>query len=297
MNAPEMLIQGDERCGEAPTWDNTTDQVMWVDQEESLVFASKTDKPERKVISSGLAVAGIARNSDRRWVFAGPGGVHLWAGQGDYTTLISEYEGEALCFNDIIAGPGGHLYGGTMYWGPDGMIKTGKLYIYRSDGTMEILDDDIKLSNGLGFSPDAGTLYYADSAARCIFAYDIEQQTGLANNKRTFVEVPREAGIPDGLTVDASGCLWCAHWYGGQVVRYDPDGSQMERILLPVKQVSSVIFGGPDLTDLYVTTAGEYWPSDLIPEGFDAQGLMGGALFRIRSAGQGRPEYITDLRV
>ncbi len=205
MNTPELLVQGNDRCGEAPTWDDETGQIIWVDQNESLVFASKADKPERKVISRGLSVTGIARNSDKRWVFAGTGGIHLWAGQDDYITLISEYEGEALHFNDIVAGPGGHFYGGTMDWGSGGMIKAGKLYIYRSDGTMEILDDGIKLSNGLGFSPDGGILYYADSGARCIFAYDIEQQTGLATNKRTFIEVPSEAGIPDGLTVDASG--------------------------------------------------------------------------------------------
>ena len=91
--------------------------------------------------------------------------------------------------------------------------------------------------------------------------------------------------------MDAEGCLWSAHWYGAQILRYDPDGVVERRIPMPVAQVSSVAFGGVDLTDLYVTSASKYWPSDLVPAGFDCRDPMGGALYRIPLDVQGKPEH------
>ena len=85
-------------------------------------------------------------------------------------------------------------------------------------------------------------------------------------------------------------------WYGGQIIRYDPDGKVERRIAMPVKQTSSVTFGGPDLTDLYITSAGEYWPSEFVPPGFDDQAPMGGALYRIRLSIQGKVEPSCMLR-
>lgn len=157
-----------------------------------------------------------------------------------------------------------------------------------------MVDEEIEMSNGLGLSPDDGTLYFADSAARRIFAYDVQSDGGL-QNKRVLVQVPREEGLPDGLTVDAQGFVWSAQWYGGQVVRYDPDGRVERRLALPVTQVSSVAFGGDDLTELFITTAGALWRGPLTPPGFDFDAPPGGNLYRLRLDIAGKPEHRTEL--
>jgi D-xylonolactonase len=109
--------------------------------------------------------------------------------------------------------------------------------------------------------------------------------------------VPATEGIPDGLTVDAEGFVWSAQWYGSQVVRYDPDGMVERRLAMPVKQVSSLIFGGPHLTDLYITTAGAPWPSPLMPPGYEPEaGSSGGGLYRLRLDIQGKPDFQAALR-
>jgi sugar lactone lactonase YvrE len=90
------------------------------------------------------------------------------------------------------------------------------------------------------------------------------------------------------LAVDAEGCVWSAQWYAGAVLRYDPDGRCIDRIALPVQQVSSLAFGGADLGDVYVTTAAEYWPSEHQPPGFDPAGRMGGGLYRMRVGVRGQ---------
>src|SRR5438874_572771 len=240
----EIVADDKNRCGEAPIWDTGSQRLIWADIERALVYEWSPARARKSILSRDLPVSGIALNAGETFAFAGAAGLHVWHSQGDYRTVLSEHEGEKLAFNDIIADPKGRIYAGTLFWGPNGMDKRGKLYLINNDGSARVVDEGIELSNGLGLSPDYGTLYYADSAARKIYAYDVQIETGGLSNKRVFVKVPANEGIPDGLTVDAEGFVWCAHWYGAQVVRYDPEGKAERRIAMPVRQVSSVAFGG-----------------------------------------------------
>lgn len=150
----------------------------------------------------------------------------------------------------------------------------------------------------MGFSPDLKTFYSTDSALRLIYAYDYDVQSGKLCNRRVFVKVPNEEGIPDGLTVDAAGFIWSAQWYGSSVVRYDPEGKLERRINTPAKQTSSLMFGGPDLTDIFITSAGRPDRSPLMPPDFDPDsGYMGGQLYRINLGIKGKPEFKTDFSI
>jgi len=208
---------------------------------------------------------------------------------GDFTGKLVGFEGEKLVLNDILADPRGCVHAGTRHWGPEGMEKPGRLCLIDLGASPRLVDDGIELANGLGLSPDDRTLYFADSAARRIYAYDVDPAAGVLSRKRVFARIPAEDGIPDGLTVGAEGFVWCALWCGGQVVRFDPAGKVERRIRLPARQTSSLAFGGDDLRDLCVTSAAEPWRSDLAPSGyrFDA-GSDGGSLFRIRLEVQGK---------
>jgi len=289
----ETVAQDNNRCGEAPLWDHQSERFLWADIENALVYQFTPASGEKIILSRSLPVAGIALNSGGGLVVAGATGLHVWRGQDNYRTIASECQGTQLVFNDIIADCKGRVYAGTLYWGGSGMEKEGKLYLIENDGSVRVVDEGIQLSNGLGFSPDQKTLYYADSAARKIYAYDVEPRTGALQRKRVFVQVGSEEGIPDGLTVDAEGFVWCAKWYGAQIVRYDPAGKAERRIPMPVRQVSSMAFGGRDLTDLYVTSASDSWSSPLAPPGYDFNASnMGGSVYRIRLEIQGRAEHL-----
>jgi D-xylonolactonase len=111
-----------------------------------------------------------------------------------------------------------------------------------------------------------------------------------------LVQVPTTEGLPDGLTVDAEGFLWSAQWYGSCVVRYDPDGRVERRIATPAKQTSSVAFGGPELMDLYITSAGKSEAMPIMPPGYNPHsGRFGGPLFHFRSEVPGKLEFKTKL--
>jgi D-xylonolactonase len=288
----EVVANTHDKCGEAPTWDAAGRRVLWVDNESSFVHELVPETGNVTTISRDLMVGGIAANRGGSWIFAGFTGLHVWRRQGEFSTVVAEHGGEILQFNDIIADPAGRVYGGTLYWGAGGMEKTGKLYLISPGGRTEVVADGIELSNGLGFSSDNRTLYYTDSSARRIYAFDVEPASGRLSNRRVFVQVPGDEGIPDGLTVDAQGFVWSAQWYGGQVVRYDPTGQVERRVAIPSMQVSSCIFGGPDLSDLYVTTAANSWEGPYAPPGYDFKAPnIGGPLYRVRLDIQGKPEH------
>ncbi len=287
----EVIADDGNLVGEGPIWDGERNRLLWTDISSSLVYQMDA-AGTKSIINRDLVVNGIGLNGDGRLVFSGAGGLFLWSGEGEHRNIASEHEGEALSFNDMIVGPQGRVYAGTMYWGENGKERDGKLYKFGPSGVVEVVAEGIELSNGLGFSPDDGTLYHSDSAARRIYAFDVDAATGRLENRRVFVQVPGDEGIPDGMTVDAEGFVWSAQWYGEQVVRYDPDGSVERRLPMPVKQVSAVAFGGPDLDELYITSAGASWPSDVAPPGYDfAAPNMGGTLFRLRAEVRGKPEF------
>jgi D-xylonolactonase len=301
----ELLVSQNDRCGECPIWDSDSQRLIWNDMNASRVFAFDWKSGDAEALDNKeLNAAGMAFNESGGLVFAGTGGLHLWRGsplpmgegrgEGEHRTLLTHHLDEYLNFNDILADPKGRLYAGTWYWGATEYEKLGKLYLIETDGSVSIQDEGIELSNGLGLSPDEKTLYYADSTARKIYAYDVDSASGALSNRRIFVDVPLTEGIPDGLTVDSQGYVWSAQWYGSQVVRYDPDGKVERRIQVPASQVTCMAFGGPDWNELYITTASEDWQTRYAPPGYDSSKVhIGGELYRLKLDIQGKPEYKT----
>lgn len=291
----EQIVDDHNLCGEGPLWDWRRNVLVWNDLSASLVFEYEPATRERKTINRGLMAAGMALHADGGYLFAGSTGLHLWRAPNEYHTLLSHHGDEALCFNDILADSQGRLYAGTYYWDAAGMLRPGKLYLIETDCTLHVVDEGVLLTNGLGLSPDGRTLYFADSARCCIWSYEVESSTGMLCNRKAFVDVPVMEGLPDGLTVDGEGNVWCALWYGSQVVCYDPKGIVRERLQFPVPQVTSVEFAGTDLKDLYVTTAAEAWHNDIVPNYDVNRPNLGGALYRVRLNQPGRREHLARL--
>jgi sugar lactone lactonase YvrE len=153
----------------------------------------------------------------------------------------------------------------------------GTLYSLHTDGTLHELDREIAISNGPCWSPDNRTLYFSDSLPYRIYAYDYDIHTGAATHRRSFADTRELGGIPDGATVDTDGLMWMAICEGSKVVAFRPDG-KVERIIdMPVKLPASVMFGGPNLEDLYVTT--------IDPKLLGREPDGGGDLFRISGLG------------
>lgn len=294
----EIIADLGDLCGECPLWSPQEEALYWTDITGRRVYRYSWAAGVPEVVHSDMEVSGLALNDRGGFVAVNSEGVWLWEHGSKPVLIADSAEGRKCALNDCIADPRGRLFTGSCFFDPGrDDYEPGFLARIDEDGSAHIVDEGIRLANGLGFSPDGSTLYFTDSAARAIYAYDYRVSDGGIGNRREFVRVPIEDGIPDGLTVDAEGFVWSANWFGGRIVRYDPDGSIQQVVSLPASQTSSLSFGGPDLDEIFVTSASQPDALRLAPPGYSSSGNgSGGQLFRIRLQTQGKPEYKARLR-
>ena len=293
-----VLVDDGNLCGEAPIWDARATKLYWVDCLSSKLFAFDWNTKARAVVLENFEVNGLALNEPGGFVLSNNAGVWLWGGTGDPLLIAAQVGDVKLQLNECVADSHGRLLTGTCFYTPSQTFPLGHLVSVGTDGSAQILDDGFHLANGLCFSPDSKILYFADSLERTIFAYSYDSLRGTVSNKAAFVKVDSNAGLPDGLTVDSEGFVWSAEWYGSCVKRYDPDGKLERRIVIPAKQVSSLAFGGPDLTEMFITSAAKSEPMPGMPPAYDASsGYFGGALFRINGDIRGRLEHKANISV
>jgi sugar lactone lactonase YvrE len=289
----EAIADYKDLCGEGPLWDSTRNMLFWTDLSGRRFYCYDWLNKRSMVLREGLEICGFAFNQPAGFVVVNTEGIWAWDGQEAPQLLASEADGYPCRMNDCIADPRGRLLAGSCFYESDRRdYPLGHLMRVDHDGSVSILDDGIRLANGLGFSPDGQTLYFSDSAERVIYAYDYDLERGVAQHRRPFVRIPAEEGVPDGLTVDAEGLVWSAQWFGSCLVRYRQDGSVERKVLVPAKQTSSVAFGGPLLTTLFVTSAGLSDSLPLAPLGYDPNhGYVGGKLFQTTLDIAGKPEF------
>ena len=297
-SSPEIVVNHPDLCGEGPIWDDSCSRLIWTDLSAGRVYALSPERREVRLLASCPGVCGLALNEGGSLVLGGSFGIALWSADEGIVTLLSNSKERPLRVNDLVADAQGRIYAATAYWGESGREQTGGIYLLETDGTLRPVADGLGLANGMDFSPDGRYLYFADSAERIIYRAEVDAANGALRHQRAWAHVPSGEGLPDGLAVDATGFVWSAQWYGGNVTRYDPDG-RVERVLrLPVAQVASLAFGGPELRDLFITTAAEIWRSALVPAGYDyAASPPGGAVYRVRlNDVQGKPENVARVR-
>jgi sugar lactone lactonase YvrE len=210
-------------------------------------------------------------------------GIYALADDGAVGACMATPENEPdNRFNDGRCDRAGRFIVGTM--NDRVRLPTGSLW-QLSHNKCRFLADDIIVPNSIAFSPDDDRMYFADTYRHVIFVFDYDLDTGSIHNRRVFSDMKGWTGRPDGSQIDADGCLWNAEYAGGRVVRYTPDGRIDRVISLPVSQPTSCTFGGPNLDELYITTASQR----LTPEQLAAEPFAG-ALFVVRPGVCGLPE-------
>lgn len=284
---PELIADYACITGEGPLWHPDEKKLYWVDIPPGRMFCYDPATGEHSMVYEGDSIGGMTLQPDGSLLlFMSKGAVRVWRDGAIVETIVEEIPDEVETrFNDVIAAPCGRVFCGTM----PTKDRLGRLYRLELDGSLTLLLEGITCSNGMGFTPDLKQMYYTDTMVRKIYVFDYDQATGDITNQRVLVETPKEEseGMPDGMTVDAEGYLWSARWDGGCLVRYDPEGNEVQRVSFPAKKVSCVTFGGDDYTDMYVTTAGGNRK--------EIDGELAGSLFRINLGIKGVPEFRSKI--
>jgi sugar lactone lactonase YvrE len=286
----ELLVPGAGVLTECPRWDDRAERLLWVDIYGGTLQSSDAEGGDRTSMSVGQPLGSFAPRRGEGYVLALESGLAVsgpdvtgWAPVGPQRARPSR-----LRSNDGACDARGRFFAGTMEHGEE--PHAGAVYRLDPAAPDGRLSDPVRVidrttvSNGIGWSPDGTRAYYVDSAELRVDVFDYDLESGELAHRRPLATYVESDGFPDGLTVDAEGCLWVAFWGGGVVRRLSPDGDLLGLVELPVAQVSSCAFGGADLAELYITTASY----QLTQEQHAAQ-PESGSIFRCRPGPSGLP--------
>lgn len=261
--------------GEGPTWDAAAERLIWVDILSARVHTYHPSTGRRTVMATGQHVGAAKPRAGGGLVTVLRDGIGLYDDRGAFSWLVhAPVPGRRG--NDAAVAPDGALWAGSMRY--DETEGGGNLARIAPDGSVTGVLDAVTVSNGTGWSPDGRLMYYIDTPTRRIDVFDVDGER--VTGRRPFAVVESGSGWPDGLTVDAEGCVWVAFWDGAAVRRYLPDGRLDRVVELPVRRPTACAFGGPGLRDLYISTA---------RTGLDAPHPLSGSLLVLPDAGQGLP--------
>ncbi|MTE18927.1 SMP-30/gluconolactonase/LRE family protein [Streptomyces sp. TRM43335] len=272
----DAVVRQEALLGEGPTWDAERGRLIWVDVLSCRVHTWEPGGDRRTVRATEQHVGAAKPRAGGGLVVNLRDGVGLYDEDGSFSWLHRDPV-PGRRGNDAAVAPDGALWAGTMAY--DESPGGGTLTRVAPDGTATTVLPEVTVSNGTGWSPDGRRMYYVDTPTRRIDVFDVAPDGAGVTGRRPLAVVEEGAGFPDGLTVDADGCVWVALWDGGAVRRYTPDGRLDRTVVVPASRTTACAFGGTGLRDLYVTTA---------RTGVDpAAEPLAGALLVLPDAGEG----------
>lgn len=282
------IPQTDSILGEGISWDPDNGCLLWVDIPGGAIHRTDPASGDTESRFVGTTVGAAQRTVQGDLILATGEGLQRLNWATKETTLLADPEADRpdTRFNDGKPGPDGRFYAGTM--GSPIKDGIGSFYVLDTDFSVRRLFGGVTISNGLDWSPDLSTLYYIDTPTLEVSAFDFDRATGTLANRRTAFKLPEEWGYPDGMTADADGNLWIAHYNGRRVSAWNPNtASCFGEVLLPVSQVTCCCFGGENYSTLFITTACEGKTSKI-----KEREPLAGSLFRVNLPVQGRPGFL-----
>lgn len=266
--------------GEGPVWHSGWGGLRFVDMLAGDILTVDLESGGVDRMHVGKVAAAFRPRSRGGMVVAVERGFAFVDDTGTVERLGDLWSDPGIRMNEGACDPDGRFYCGSMAY--DATPGAGTVYRLDTDGKVSVVLEGVTISNGLAWSPDLSKAYYIDTPTQAVDVFDYDPTSGLVvASRRTLVRIPREHGGPDGMAVDAEGYLWVAMYGGSAVRRYAPDGQPDGVIELPVSQVTACTFGGPDLTELYITTSREGLP--------DGEQPAAGAVFVARPGVRGLP--------
>jgi sugar lactone lactonase YvrE len=266
----QTVVSEPEQLGESPFWHPGEQRLYWVDIEQKQIRRLDPDGGSVESWAMPTNPGCIAPAAGGGLVIALRDGIYrarTWAGPIDLL-VRAPYDPATTRFNDGKADPVGRFWAGSMYE-PKGEPKAALYSVELSAGAQAVLETkagQATVANGLAWSPDTRTIYWADTSTHAVYAWDWDAQRNAMTNHRVFQRfAPKPAGWkpgqpgywgrPDGATVDAQGNYWVAMYEGQRVVQISPAGQMLREIATPVRCPTMPCFGGADLKMLYLTTA------------------------------------------
>ncbi len=284
MNTPQCVWDAHAALGEGPLWSIQEQALYWVDILNHRLHRYGPQQ-RQSTWQFNEEISAVAERADRPGLIVTLRHGFAWfdpATEKLEHLMNVEEDLPANRFNDGKCDRAGRFWAGTMDFACQ--QPTGSLYRLSSDLGLKKIDSEYAVTNGPAWSLDQKIMYHNDSVNGRVYAFDFDLESGEATNKRLFLQFSADEGSPDGMTTDAEGGLWIAHWGVGKLTRRDAIGQLLQTVELPCSQITSCAFGGPDLSTLYITSAA----TGLSEQQMQREPLAGG-LFAIDMAVPGLP--------
>lgn len=251
----DLAVDISADVGEGPHWDERTKSLLFVDVTSGTVFRYDPDRDVVSSFSVGQEVGAAIPRGEGGLVLAVRQGIAVVSDAGGGFDLILPIEADrpGNRMNDAKCDVRGRLYAGTMAF--DFSAGAGALYRIGTDWSCTQVLSGVTIANGMAWSRSGDRLFFIDSGTQGVDVFDFNVENGEIGNRRRVVSLDKRCGMPDGMTVDEEGNLWVACFGGGAVRCFSEAGEEVGEIRFPVSQVTSCAFGGPSLTELYVTSA------------------------------------------
>ena len=240
--------------GEGPIWSANTNSVTWTDITQNTFHTADIDTGRTMSFGVPSMVGAIAHSKDGGYIAATQKGFARIGVDGKYSPLHS-FLPDDMRMNDGKVDPSGRFWAGSMALSFE--KGRGSLYVLEKDNSYRSILDDITLSNGMGWSPDAQYFYYIDSVPGVLKRFDYDLHTGQISNPKDLITFDSSSGIPDGMSMSSDGKIVIALWDGGRIEIYEPSGEKVSEITLGVSRPTSCTFAGPNRDILIVSTASQ----------------------------------------
>lgn len=296
----EIIYKGICHLGEGPVWNAQQKKLYWTDIFERRIWVYEPEINTSRIFwQSEHRIGGYAFTKKGDIVLCSDKGVFILSVNMDgnpkaepqllFQIPLDRQKNEM--FNDITVDPAGRIFAGTLV--RDNFTE-GTLYRLEKGKDPVIALRGIYCSNGMTFSLDEEYFYHTDSGLKRITRYEYDRSTGTISSPEVYFQGTEATGSPDGITLDSKNHVWAAFWGGACVRRIAPDGKVVAEQTLPAKQISSVMFGGDELDQLYVTSAAE--GAGNLETGCSTDGVfLGGQLYRLNPGVKGREEWLADF--
>lgn len=286
---PEPISAVPAQLGEGPVWLPNESRLYWLDIQEQFLHRLAPSSGSVESLRLPAVVGNFVPTEHGTVLLASTDGVLEAKFNGLELQILRklchpEHDKPNNRYNDGKCSPEGRYWFGSLNHHRE--PGAASLYVFDGNECRSVISDATN-SNGLGWSPCGTMFYWIDTPTRRIEAFRYDPENGTIDQRETVVQFPPDPGWgrPDGMTVDAEGMIWVAHWAGGRITRWDPRvGQLLESVFLPVQRVSSLTFGGIGLTQLFVTTA-----QTGMSEKDKEKEPLAGYLFVINSSTEGLP--------
>ena len=241
--------------GEGPVWDSKSQQLYWVDLLQGVYYRGDWRTGQIRSFSIDQPIGVLALRKKGGLVMGVRDGLGFYDEESDTFRLIEpspEKDNPKVRFNDGAVDPQGRFFAGTMEW--DGAEDIGKLFRLNTDHSWDLLEENIYITNGMGWNLQLDKYFMVDTLRHVMYVYDYDLETGNIFSRRVHIQFGQNE-FPDGMTIDSEGGFWVALWGSSKIIHFDRNGKAIQEIPVPVSHPTSCCFGGPDLKTLFITSS------------------------------------------